>query len=89
MKNNPYKLNFKIVKVKDKTIKEDIGIFRTTPTVNGYYLLLSSDLSGEQGAKESAKIGALLKVTKNTVYDKSIPKPTRFADNQTGQFGWG
>jgi hypothetical protein len=89
MKKSPYKLNFRIVKVKDKVIKEDIGIFRTDPTRNGYYLLLSSDLSGEQGQKESARIGALLKVTKSTVYDKSIPKPSRFMDNQTGQFGWG
>jgi hypothetical protein len=89
MRKNPYKLNFHIVKAKNKTIKEDIGIFRTTPTVKGYYLLLSSDLTGEKGAKETAKIGALLKVTSKTVYDKSIPKPSRFMDNQTGQFGWG
>jgi len=89
MKNSPYKLNFKIIKVKNKNIKEDIGIFRTSPSRNGYYLLLSSDLSGDQGTKETARIGALLKVTKSTVYDKSIPKPSRFVDNQTGQFGWG
>ena len=89
MKNNPYKLNFKIVKVKDKTIKEDIGIFRTNPTPTGYYLLLSSDLRGEDGAKESAIMGKLLKVTKGSNYDHSVPMPKYFKDFQTGQFGWG
>jgi hypothetical protein len=89
MKNSPYKLNFKIVKVKDKNIKEDIGIFRTTPTATGYYLLLSSDLRGEDGAKESAIMGKLLKVTKGANYDHSVPMPKYFKDFQTGQFGWG
>lgn len=89
MKKNKFKLNFQIIKSTNKNLKEDIAIFRTPPSRNGYYLLLSSDLSGEQGTKETARIGALLKVTKSTVYDKSIPKPSRFVDNQTGQFGWG
>ena len=89
MKNNPYKLNFQIVKVKNKNIKEDIGIFRTTPTATGYYLLLSSDLRGEDGAKESAIMGKLLKVTKGANYDHSAPIPKYFKDFQTGQFGWG
>jgi hypothetical protein len=84
-----FKLNFSIKKVKSQKMNEDIGIFRTTPTVNGYYLVLSSDLRGDAGAKETSLMGHLLKVTSKTVYDKSIPKPTYFKDNQTGQFGWG
>jgi hypothetical protein len=89
MNKNKFKLNFHIVKSKDKKLSEDVSIFRTTPTVNGYYLLLSSDLRGEDGTKETAVMGNLLKVTSKQTYDKTIPKPTYFKDNQTGQFGWG
>ncbi len=84
-----FKLNFSIKKAKSQKMNEDVGVFRTTPTVNGYYLVLSSDLRGDAGAKETSLMGHLLKVTSKTVYDKTIPKPTYFKDNQTGQFGWG
>lgn len=89
MKKNSYKLNFHIIKKKSKSLSEDVSIFRTNPTPTGYYLLLSSDLRGDDGAKETAIMGKLLKVTKGTVYDKSVPMPKYFKDFQTGQFGWG
>ncbi len=68
MNKNKFKLNFHIVKSKDKKLSEDVSIFRTTPTVNGYYLLLSSDLRGEDGTKETAVMGNLLKVTSKQTY---------------------
>lgn len=89
MNNNLYKLKFNIIKVKNKKINEDIGIFRTTGTVNGYFLVLSSDLRGDQGIKETAIMGKILNLTKGSVFNLNFQKPEYFKDYQTGQFGWG
>ena len=71
-------------------LQEDIKIKRTQPLTGGYYILLTSDLSGKEGDIETAIMSKVLKVSnngENFAYNFKVPK--HFKDHKSGKFGWG
>jgi hypothetical protein len=70
-------------------LNENIKVKRTQPLGGGYWIILTSDLQGEVGSKETAMMGKILKMTKADVWERQFQKPTYFKDRSTGVFGWG
>ena len=77
------------ITLKNFLLNENIKIRRTKPLAGGYWILITSDLSGQLGSKETAMMGAILKLRKTDVWPHEFEKPKHFSDKSTGIFGWG
>ena len=77
------------IEMRNFILNENVKV-RKTKTINGgYYIIVTSDLSGSLGIKEAAMMGKVLKLTKDAVWPHTFEKPKYFKDSSTGMFGWG
>ena len=77
------------IELRNFILNENVKI-RKTKTINGgYYIIITSDLPGGLGVKETAMMGKILKLTKDAVWPHTFEKPKYFKDISTGIFGWG
>jgi len=77
------------IELRNFILNENVKI-RKTKTINGgYYIIVTSDLPGGLGIKETAMMGKVLKLTKDAVWPHTFEKPKYFKDSSSGMFGWG